>query len=221
MTRKLVEDSLGQHIALSVAAHLARTHLVPDPFKPYDSQHLADTVNIIAGAMAKLIPLYVRDVPATEPRELTAVELEGAMVKRAATVVVLGDGRTLSNVSVKRTDLRQAVAILKAIGTPELRIPPPPEPPPAARIEKPQTLARLAELESLLRLPLIPTYVEKARALATLIARQADHGRIANCAMQLVSALLAAGDSSAAADQLVAVAMARLRASIEDAEKST
>ena len=79
----------------------------------------------------------------------------------------------------------------------------------------------VTERTSLLRLPRNTTYVQKARALATRIARQADQGRIANCAMQLVSALLAAGDSSADADQLVAVAMARLRASIEDAEKST
>lgn len=119
-TRKLIETNLGQHLAISVAAHLARTHLVPDPLNVYDGKHLSDTVDEAANALAKVAPLYVLDTKTGTQHELTPIELEGATMRDAATKLVLKDARTLSRVSIKRADLRQAIAILKAIGMPGL-----------------------------------------------------------------------------------------------------
>jgi hypothetical protein len=195
------DSILGQHLALPIAAHLARTQLVPDPLSVYDAQHLADTLNAVANALAKVAPLYVQDPTTGLPRELAPGEL---------------DGRPLSSVSMKRADLRQAIAILKAVGVPELR-PARAKDLPRPKAEPPPLLAHLTELESLLRLPLIAPHVEKANALAVTIARQARHGRVANLAMQLVSAVHEASRDETGTRR-VNVALARLRAVLEETD---
>jgi hypothetical protein len=218
-TQQLTDSILGQHLALSVAAHLARTQLVPDPLRVYDSQHMSEMVDLVANALAKVAPLYVQDPVNGAARELSAAELEGAAVRRGATVIALKDGRTLSSVSMKRVDLRQAIAILKAVGIPEL-VPPPREPALPTKAEEPRLLAHVAELESLLHQPLIPQHVEKASALAVSIARRAQHGRIANLSMQVVSAVHETQGEARADPHRVVVALERLRTAVEEAERS-
>src|SRR5918993_783325 len=60
-TLQLTEGIAGQHLALSVAAHLARTQLIPDPLKVYDGQHLTDMLNVVGLALARTAPLHVVD----------------------------------------------------------------------------------------------------------------------------------------------------------------
>src|SRR5688572_19880372 len=43
ITRSLIETTLGQHLALGLAAHLARSKLVPDPPVGHDALQIADT----------------------------------------------------------------------------------------------------------------------------------------------------------------------------------
>jgi hypothetical protein len=216
-TQQLTNGILGQHLALSVAAHLARTQLVPDPLTVYDAQHMTEMVDVVANALTRVAPLYVQDAKSGSARELTALELEGARVQCGATMVALKDGRALSSVSLKRADLRQAIAILKAVGIPELRVAapkPPPAPAPEANL-----LANIAELESLLRLPLVEPNMQKANAIAVGLARHAREGRIANLSMQLVSAVNEACSPEHSDDPGVALALARLRTAVEEAEK--
>ena len=217
-TQQLTESILGQHLALSVAAHLARTQLVPDPLRVYDGQHMSDMVDTVANALAKVAPLYVQDAKSGTARELTPLELDGAAVKRGATVIVLKDGRTLSSVSMKRADLRQAIAILKAVGVPELRVPPPSLPP--ASKPAPDLLGQLRELESLLSPPLIEPHVQKANTIAVGIARHASQGKIANLSMQLVSIVHGAAHEGDVDARKIDVALGRLRAAVEEAEQS-
>jgi hypothetical protein len=188
-TRQLTDGILGQHLALSVAAHLARTQLVPEPLAVYDSQHMGEMIDIVARALAKVAPLYVRDAGSGEPRELSAAELEGAAISRAATTLSLRDGRSFSSVSIKRADLRQAIAILKAVGIEELAPRRKPEEPPRAdaRDRAAELRSRVAQIEALLRAPLIPDQVERANRLIVTTARQAPDGRVANLAMRLMS----------------------------------
>jgi hypothetical protein len=215
-TQQLTESILGQHLALSVAAHLARTQLVPDPLSVYDGQHMTEALDVVANALAKVAPLYVQDTKNGTARELSAAELEGAAVRRAATMLALKDGRSLSSVSMKRADLRQAIAILKAVGVPELRVARPQEEAPASKTE-PQPLAeQVAELESLLRLPLIEPHVQKANGLAVAIARRARQGRVANLAMQLLSAVHETRAQSEPEMRKVNLALARLRSALEE-----
>lgn len=148
--QQLVASSLGQHLALSVAAHLARTQLVPDPLNTYDGQHLAEMLDVVGNALARVAPLYVQDAKSGSARELTPAELEGASVQHSAIVLVLKDGRTLSSVSMKRADLRQAIAILKALSIPGLRGAPANEPA-APKAVPPPLAGHLTELESLPR----------------------------------------------------------------------
>jgi hypothetical protein len=194
-TRALTEGILGQHLGLAVAAHLARTQLVADAPSVYDGQHLSDMLNVIAVALARTAPLYVMDAATGQPRELVPGELEGVRAKGSATMLVLKDGRTLAGVSIRRADLRQAIAILKAVGLPELRPHLGATPSSASTTRKPDAavkhtlIALLDEVEEMLKPPLLPSEVQRAKNAALFIARQTRDGRTANLAMQLMSAL--------------------------------
>jgi hypothetical protein len=223
--QNLAESIAGQHLALSVAAHLARTQLAPEPLKLYDGQHLDDTLNGVALALARTAPLYALDPHTRQPRQLTPNELAGVSPRRGATQLVLNDGRVLGGVFMRRADLRQAIAVLKACGLREFA------PQFAAAIEQAQArrgaaasaptrptpdelLARLAEVEALLMPPLLSTQVDRAKAGALWIARNAPHGRIANLAMQLMSALQDKRDAEDIPGGY-RMALARLRAALE------
>ena len=223
-TQDLTESIAGQHLALSVAAHLARTQLVPEPLKVYDSQHLSEMLNMIAIALARTSALYLFDPHSGQPRQLSPIELEGAVAKRSATVLVLRDGRSLAGVSIRRGDLRQAIAILKAIGLHEIA----PHLAPAASAPSPSTaepavtvqtlFERLAQIERDLAPPLLPPQVDNAKAAAVFIARRAPHGRVANLSMQLMSALHDVHGTQDVPGGF-RMALARLRAALEAVEE--
>lgn len=215
-TKQLTDSIVGQHIALSVAAGLARTQLVADPLRPYDAQHLTEMLDIIARALARVAQLYVRDTPDTEPRPLSSAEHEGAAIRRGATIVVLADGRSFSSVTMRRGDLRQAIAILKAVGIPELSPARPPEPAkaPAPDVHA-EMLASLGEIDRLLKPPSLPAQTDSASRLTLAIARKAPQGQIANLAMQLMSCLIDARSAEEMPESCQAV-LARLRVAIEE-----
>jgi hypothetical protein len=193
-SQRLTEGIAGQHLALSVAAHLARTQLLADPLRVDDGQHLSEMLNVVAGALARTAPVYAMDAAAGEPRELVPGEVEGAVAKRSAAVLELRDGRTLAGVSIRRADLRQAIAILKAVGLPELAPHRPaqadlPSTPKADVAVQERLINLLAEVEEMLNPPVLPAQLKRAKSAALFIARHAPHGRVANLAMQLMSAL--------------------------------
>jgi len=216
-SQHLAEGISGQHVSLAVAAHLARSQLVPEPLQAYDGQYLAEMVDVMAQALTRSAALHQIDAQTGLTRELSPAELEGAVARRGATELVLKDGRTLSGVSVKRADLRQAIALLHTIGVPELPAAPPPAVAgkPVANANGEALRARLAEVENLLQPPLLPAQVERAKAGAVWIARHAPQGRVANLAMQLMSALHESqGDDDVPGG--FRMALARLRAAFEE-----
>ena len=216
-THHLAEGVAGQHVSLAVAAHLARTQLAPEALKPHDGEHLSDMLDAMAQALMRTTVLHQIDAQTGLTRELGPAELEGAGATRGATVLVLKDGRALSGVSVKRADLRQAIALLATIGLPELASSPPPaaEGKPVLNRNSEALRARLAEVEELLKPPLLPAQVERAKAGAVWIARHAPQGRVANLAMQLMSALHESqGDDDVPGG--FRMALARLRAAFEE-----
>ena len=184
----LADRIRGEHLGLCVAAHLARTQLVTDPLQRYDGEHLIEMVEAVARALAKVAPLYIRDNGSAAPRELMAAELEGATVQEGGNLMVLRDGRRFTSMTIKRIDLRQAIAILKAVGVPELQGNGAKAQPPAAKAAKPaeDPLVLLARIEELLR---PPQQAAAASGLLVSIARHTESGRVANLAMQLMSAL--------------------------------
>ena len=220
-SQHLAEGISGQHVSLAVAAHLARSQLVPEPLQAYDGQHLAEMLDVMAQALTRSAALHQIDAQTGLTRELSPAELEGAVARRGATELVLKDGRTLSGVSVKRADLRQAIALLHTIGVPELAAAPPPAVAgkPVVNANGEALRARLAEVEDLLEPPLRPAQVERAKAGAVWIARHAPQGRIANLAMQLMSAL----HESKGVDEIPGgfrMALARLHAALEETASS-
>lgn len=202
----LAETILGEQLKLSVAAHLARTQLAPDPRARYDGQHLMEMVEAVGQALTRVATVYVRDRAGGAPRELSLAELEGASVKEGANLLVLRDARTFSTVSIKRADLRQAIAILKAVGIPW---PQPQAARPAPARSAPDFPALLAEIEAAL-----PNDVERAQRLLIAVARSAPDGRVANRAMQLMSALRQSDPDAASA------ALAQLWSAVQEAEGS-
>jgi hypothetical protein len=226
-TQQLTEGIAGQHLALSVAAHLARTQLVTDPLRVYDGQHLSEMLNVVAGALARTAPVYAIDPAAGEPRALAPGDVEGAVAKRSAAVLELKDGRTLAGVSIRRADLRQAIAILKAVGLPELAPHRPAQgdvastPKPDAAAVQDGLINLVAEVEEMLNPPVLPAQLQRAKSAALFIARHTPHGRVANLAMQLMSAL---HDSRGYEDVPggYRMALARLRAAlVEQANAAT
>jgi hypothetical protein len=218
-TEQLTASLAGQHLALSVAAHLARTQLVPDPLKVYDAQHLSEMLDVVARALSKVAPIYVRDAGVADPRPLTPAELDGAIIRRGATIVALADGRSFSSATIKRLDLRQAIAILKAVGIEDLEprsqaAEPPPDAPKTQKL-----LEQLREVESLLEPPLLPGHLERAGQHMIWIAREAPHGRVANLAMRLMSALHEARGADALPPGALAE-LAYLRAALEDVQRA-
>jgi hypothetical protein len=73
-TTRLAESIRNQHVAISVAAGLARAQLVPNPVGVYDARHLSDMLDIIADAIARVVPLY----------SLNAVDAALASLQQAA-----------------------------------------------------------------------------------------------------------------------------------------
>ena len=215
---QLTDSILGQHLALSVAAHLARSQLVPDPLNVYDGHHMMEMLDVVGNALARVAPMYVQDPIAGAPRQLMEGELEGAKVKRGATVLVLKDGRSLSGVTVKRAELRQAIAILKAVGIPELARtrPEPAKPARPAPDRITELRSALDEVEELVRLPIVSTQAERANAKLLSIARHAPDGSISNLAMRLMSAVHEARDNPQPDGRQIGATLARLRDAISD-----
>lgn len=210
------ENNLGQHLALPVAAHLARTQLAADALAVHAAPPATDMLEIVAAALARVAPLYVQDPGSGAPRPLVEGELEGAVVKRAGAIVALKDGRSFSSVSLKRADLRQAIAVLKAVGIPELEARRKPRVAPAAvAAATVDPLEVLCEIETLVRLPLVPQQVERAMRMLVSVARSAPQGRVANFAMQLMS-MLHEWRASQDAPAGVALLLARLRSALHE-----
>jgi hypothetical protein len=109
------QSPLNEHLPLAVAAAITY-HNLTAPQRPqfYDGEHLSEVLTRVAQALVQVAQVYALDEVTRERRPLT--ESERAEVKRGATVVVLPDGRRLTDVSIRRHDLRDAIAALKAKG---------------------------------------------------------------------------------------------------------
>jgi hypothetical protein len=206
-TTRLAEGIRNQHVAMSVAAGIARAQLVPNPVDIYDM------LEVMAAAIARVAPIYAMNARTGEVRRLTEEELEGASFARGATALALKDGTTIAGVSITRGDLRHAVAVLKTIGFQTLADADKPEPARAGSFD-----ARLAEIEQVLRLPLAPEYIDKVNRLAMDIVRAARIGPIVDHAMQLISALHHARVKMEKQSNAVDVALAALHQAIEKAK---
>lgn len=211
-TTRLAEGIRNQHVAMSVAAGLARAQLVPNPVGVYDAHHLSEILEFMAAAIARVAPIHAMNARTGELRRLTEEELEGASFARSATALVLKDGTTIAGVSITRGDLRHAVAVLQTIGFQAEAEADKPDAEPA-RAENVDAL--VAEIEQLLLLPFAPEYIDKVNRLTMKIVRAARTGPIVNRAMQLISALHHARVNMEKHSNAVDAALAALQRSSE------
>ena len=107
---------LNPHIALSVAAAFAHRQLSPERRAFYDVEHYGEVLNRAAQALMRVAQIHVGDGEGGAPRALSPSELDGAWVRRGATVLVLADGRLFRRLSVLREELRGAITILGRAG---------------------------------------------------------------------------------------------------------
>ena len=211
-TTRLAEGIRNQHVAMSVAAGIARAQLVPNPVGVYDARHLSEMLEVMAAAIARVAPIYAMNARTGEVRRLTEEDLEGASFARGATALVMKDGTTIAGISITRGDLRHAVVVLKTIGFQAEADADKPDPEPA-RAENVDAL--VAEIEQLLLLPFAPEYIDKVNRLTMKIVRAARTGPIVNHAMQLISALHHARIKVEKHSSAVDAALAALQRSIE------
>jgi hypothetical protein len=109
------QSPLNEHLPLAVAAAITY-HNLTAPQRPqfYDGEHLSEVLTRVAQALVQVTRVYVLDEATQERRPLT--DGEQAEVRRGATVVLLADGRRLTEVTILRRDLRDAIAALRARG---------------------------------------------------------------------------------------------------------
>ena len=215
-TQRVVDSGIGQQLALAAAALLAHTQLVTEPLAPYSAERRKHELDVVASALIKAAPTYVLDPGSLTPRQLTEIELQDAAAIQAGAVLLMNDGRTFASVSIKRTDLRQAVAILKTVGIAELN--PPRRPAESATEPERRSLdseQAMEEIEKLLGAPLIQEKVERANRLAISIARSSPLGNVANRAMRLMTVVHEVLSSGSDSDTRIPVAIAHLRGALE------
>jgi hypothetical protein len=118
----MAQPPLNEHLPLAVAAAITY-HNLTAPQRPqfYDGEHLSEVLTRVAQALVQVAQVYALDEATQERRPLT--DGEQAEVRRGATIVLLADGRRLTDVTIRRHDLRDAIAALRAKGFAVTRAP--------------------------------------------------------------------------------------------------
>ena len=191
----------GDHLPLSLAANLARSQLVANPPGRDDGHHRFELLDAVARALLRTARVHVREGEGAAPRELTPVELEGAQVLEGGRFVVLAGGRKLASVSILRGELREAIAVLRRVGVPDIG-PAVQEPVKPRHAQPLDPAAALDELERLLRPPLVSPNLEQANRILIQLARRAKPAHTASLAMQLMSALYDSRGKEALCDRV-------------------
>lgn len=104
-------NSSGEHIALSTAAAVVYHQLIGANAGSADD--VMEVLDRVAAAIANVAPIYTSDRPSGTPRQLAPIELIHCRFERGATVLKTSFGLEYTNLSIRRGDMRAAIAILK------------------------------------------------------------------------------------------------------------
>ncbi len=105
--------SSGEHIALSTAAAVVYHQLIGATADAGSADDVMEVLDRVAGAIANVAPIYTSDRPSGTPRQLAPIELIHCRFERGATVLKTSFGLEYTNLSIRRGDMRAAIAILK------------------------------------------------------------------------------------------------------------
>ncbi|MGH8741053.1 MAG: hypothetical protein ACREUN_09095 [Burkholderiales bacterium] len=101
-----------QHLALSTAAAVVY-HQVMGTLSTGTADDVIEVLDLVAGAIANVAPIYTSDRPTGTPRQLAPIELIHCRFERGATVLKTSFGPEYTNLSIRRDDMRTAIAILR------------------------------------------------------------------------------------------------------------
>lgn len=112
----MVEKRTDEHIGLATASGIAYDQLAAKSRGAYDAERFNELLNRAAEALIRIAPVYLFDSDSGARRRLNEAELLNARVTRAASALILADGREVKDLSLLRSDLRVAITILKGAG---------------------------------------------------------------------------------------------------------
>jgi hypothetical protein len=112
----MVDKRTDEHIGLTTASGIAYDQLAAKSRGAYDAEYFNELLNRAAEALIRIAPVYLFDPVSGARRPINQAELLNAQVTRAASALILADGREVKDLSLLRSDLRTAITILKGAG---------------------------------------------------------------------------------------------------------
>lgn len=112
----MADKRTDEHIGLTTASGIAYDQLAAKSRGAYDAEDFNELLNKAAEALIRIAPVYLFDSDSGARRRLDDAELLNARVTRAASALILADGREVKDLSLLRSDLRTAITILKGAG---------------------------------------------------------------------------------------------------------
>lgn len=103
----------GDHIALSTAAAVVYHQVMGTTAEIAYADDIVEILDRVAGAIANVAPIYTADRPSGSPRQLAPIELIHCRFANGATLLRTSFGIEYRDLSIRRDDMRAAIAILK------------------------------------------------------------------------------------------------------------
>lgn len=115
------------HVSLPTAAAVVYQQVMGTAVPSASPTESAVILDRVAGAIANVAPIYTADRPSGEPRQLAPIELIHCRFEGGALRMRTSFGLEYGALSIRRDDMRAAIAILKGAG---VRFSPPGSDPP-------------------------------------------------------------------------------------------
>lgn len=100
-------------VALSTAAAVVYQQVMGAAVPAGSAEQAAAILDHVAGAIANVAPIYTADRPTGTPRQLAPIELIHCRFRGGAARVQTSFGLEYGALSIRREDMRSAIAILK------------------------------------------------------------------------------------------------------------
>ena len=105
-----------EHLALATAAVIVYQQVMETPLA-YDSvAAMNEILHGVAHALSNVAPIYALDGDSAMPKQLEPIDLLRGEFQRGATILRTPNGTEYRSLSIRRDDMRAAIAILRGAG---------------------------------------------------------------------------------------------------------